>query len=118
MILFLKAKVSIDENGLEHGNENSLQRYLDFRLLIFQSWGIQFSRRIIEFGEFYYMELRINTKTSTFRESLGLLKGLKNISPPTRLFFYPYLQSSVDLNKNNRPLSGYSAGMDLKVRNQ
>jgi len=78
-----------------------------------QSWGIQFSRRIIEFGEFYTWNY-IDTKTSTFRESLGLLNGLKNISPPTRLFFYPYLQSSVDLNKNNRPLSGYSAGMDLK----
>jgi len=43
-----------------------------------------------------------------------LLKGLKNITPPTRLFFYPYLQSSVDLKKNSKPLNGYSAGMDIK----
>ena len=107
-----EAKVSIDENGW------NMEMKIPYSALRFpssdiQSWGIQFSRRIIEFGEFYTWNY-INTKTSTFRESLGLLKGLKNISPPTRLFFYPYLQSSVDLNKNNRPLSGYSAGMDLK----
>lgn len=107
-----EAKVSIDENGW------NMEMKIPYSALRFpssdiQSWGIQFSRRIIEFGEFYTWNY-IDTKTSTFRESLGLLNGLKNISPPTRLFFYPYLQSSVDLNKNNRPLSGYSAGMDLK----
>ena len=107
-----EAKVSIDKNGW------NMEMKIPYSALRFpssdiQSWGIQFSRRIIEFGEFYTWNY-IDTKTSTFRESLGLLNGLKNISPPTRLFFYPYLQSSVDLNKNNRPLSGYSAGMDLK----
>ena len=107
-----EAKVSVDENGW------NMEMKIPYSALRFpssdiQSWGIQFSRRIIEFGEFYTWNY-IDTKTSTFRESLGLLNGLKNISPPTRLFFYPYLQSSLDLNKNNRPLSGYSAGMDLK----
>ena len=107
-----EAKVSIDENGW------NMEMKIPYSALRFpssdiQSWGIQFSRRIIEFGEFYTWNY-VDNKTSTFRESLGLLKGLKNISPPTRLFFYPYLQSSLDLNKNNRPLSGYSAGMDLK----
>ena len=107
-----EAKVSIDENGW------NMEMKIPYSALRFpssdiQSWGIQFSRRIIEFGEFYTWNY-VDNKTSTFRESLGLLNGLKNISPPTRLFFYPYLQSSVDLNKNNRPLSGYSAGMDLK----
>ena len=107
-----EAKVSIDDNGwnMEMKIPYSALRFPSTEV---QSWGIQFSRRIIEFGEFYTWNY-INSKTSTFRESLGLLNGLKNISPPTRLFFYPYLQSSVDLNKNNRPLSGYSAGMDLK----
>ena len=107
-----EAKVSIDDKGW------NMEMKIPYSALRFpstdvQSWGIQFSRRIIEFGEFYTWNF-IDNKTSTFRESLGLLKGLKNISPPTRLFFYPYLQSSVDLNKDNRPLSGYSAGMDLK----
>ncbi len=107
-----EAKVSIDDEGW------NMEMKIPYSALRFpstdvQSWGIQFSRRIIEFGEFYTWNF-IDNKTSTFRESLGLLKGLKNISPPTRLFFYPYLQSSVDLNKDNKPLSGYSAGMDLK----
>ena len=107
-----EGKVSIDENGwnMEMKIPYSALRFPTTNI---QSWGIQFSRRIIEFGEFYTWNF-IDTKTSTFRESLGILKGLKNISPPTRLFFYPYLQSSIDLNKNSKPLIGYSAGMDLK----
>ena len=107
-----EGKVSINEKGW------SMEMKIPYSALRFpttdiQSWGIQFSRRIIEFGEFYTWNF-IDTKTSTFRESLGLLKGLKNITPPTRLFFYPYLQSSVDLKKNSKPLNGYSAGMDIK----
>ena len=50
-----------------------------------QSWGIQFSRRIIEFGEFYTWNF-IDTKTSTFRESFGLLKGLKILRLPPDYF--------------------------------
>ena len=107
-----EGKVSINEKGW------SMEMKIPYSALRFpttdiQSWGIQFSRRIIEFGEFYTWNF-IDTKTSTFRESLGLLKGLRNITPPTRLFFYPYLQSSVDLKKNSKPLNGYSAGMDIK----
>lgn len=107
-----EGKVSINEKGW------SMEMKIPYSALRFpttdiQSWAIQFSRRIIEFGEFYTWNF-IDTKTSTFRESLGLLKGLKNITPPTRLFFYPYLQSSVDLKKNSKPLNGYSAGMDIK----
>lgn len=107
-----EGKVSINEKGW------SMEMKIPYSALRFpttdiQSWGIQFSRRIIEFGEFYTWNF-IDTKTSTFRESFGLLKGLKNITPPTRLFFYPYLQSSVDLKKNSKPLNGYSAGMDIK----
>lgn len=80
-----EAKVSIDDEGW------NMEMKIPYSALRFpstdvQSWGIQFSRRIIEFGEFYTWNF-IDNKTSTFRESLGLLKGLKNISPPTRLFF-------------------------------
>ncbi len=107
-----EGKVSINEKGW------SMEMKIPYSALRFpttdiQYWGIQFSRRIIEFGEFYTWNF-IDTKTSTFRESFGLLKGLKNITPPTRLFFYPYLQSSVDFKKNSKPLNGYSTGMDIK----
>jgi hypothetical protein len=107
-----EGKVSIDENGwnMEMKIPYSALRFPTTNI---QSWGIQFSRRIVKLGEFYTWNY-VDQKISNFRESLGLLKGLKNISPPTRLFFYPYLQSSVDLNKNSKPLNGYSAGMDLK----
>jgi hypothetical protein len=107
-----ESKVVIDENGwnVEMKIPYSALRFPSSKI---QSWGIQFSRRIVEFGELYTWNF-VDQKTSNFRESFGLLKGLKNISPPIRLFLYPYAQSSVDLNMNSKPLIGYSAGLDLK----
>ena len=107
-----EGKVTIDDNGwnLEMRIPYSALRFPSTKI---QSWGIQFARIMKEFGELYTWNY-VDQKTANYRESHGLLTGIKDISPPTRLFFYPYAQSSVDLNKNNKPLIGYSAGMDLK----
>ena len=107
-----EGKVTINDNGwnVEIKIPYSALRFPSTKV---QSWGIQFARMMKEFGEFYTWNY-VDQKTANYRESLGLLTGIKNISPPTRLFFYPYLQSSVDLNKYSKPLIGYSAGMDLK----
>ena len=107
-----EGQVTIDDNGwnLEMRIPYSALRFPSKKI---QSWGIQFARIMKEFGELYTWNY-VDQKTANYRESLGLLTGIKDISPPTRLFFYPYAQSSVDLNKNSKPLIGYSAGMDLK----
>ena len=49
-----------------------------------------------------------------FYQTMGLVKNILDIKPPTRLFFYPYLQSSINFQKNLKPSSSYSAGLDLK----
>ena len=78
-----------------------------------QKWGINFGRKIAESGEVYTWNLVDITKAN-YPESMGITSSIENISPPLRLFFYPYLQSSVDIIKGSSPLSNYSAGMDLK----
>ena len=45
---------------------------------------------------------------------MGLLTNIKNIEPPPRLFFYPYLQSSINYERDLKPSSSYKAGLDLK----
>ena len=45
---------------------------------------------------------------------MGIVKNIKNIDPPERLFFYPYLQSSINFKKGSKSNSSYSAGLDLK----
>ena len=78
-----------------------------------QEWGINFGRVIPELSE-YYIWNSVDPKLFKYQQGFGLLKGIKNISPPTRLFFYPYLQLSQDYVKGISPQNSYSAGMDLK----
>jgi len=107
-----ESKISVDDKGW------NMEMRIPYSALRFpskdiQSWGINFGRKIAESGEVYTWNF-VDQKKAKYPESMGILSGIKDISPPTRLFFYPYAQSSVDLNKNSKPLIGYSAGMDLK----
>ena len=107
-----ESKISVDDKGW------NMEMRIPYSALRFpskdiQSWGINFGRKIAESGEVYTWNF-VDQKKAKYPESMGVLSGIKDISPPTRLFFYPYAQSSVDLNKNSKPLIGYSAGMDLK----
>ena len=78
-----------------------------------QNWGINFSRRIQDFEETYTWN-PTDIRTYTWPEKLGLVKNLKSVKPPLRLFLYPYLQSALNLKKNYSSNSSYSAGLDLK----
>ena len=111
-VTVFESKVSIDNQGW------NMEMRIPYSALRFpskdiQSWGINFGRKIVESGEVYTWNF-VDQKNGNYSESMGITSSIKNISPPTRLFFYPYAQSSVDLNKNSKPLIGYSAGMDLK----
>ena len=79
-----------------------------------QSWGINFVRRIIDLETSRYAWNAIDEKVFKEHESMGLLTNIKNIEPPTRLFFYPYLQSSINFERNLKPSTSYKAGLDLK----
>tara|TARA_Y200000002_G_scaffold143032_1_gene118201 strand:+ start:1035 stop:3485 length:2451 start_codon:yes stop_codon:yes gene_type:complete len=78
-----------------------------------QNWGINFSRAVADLEEWYSWS-PVDTKIYKWYESLGTVKGLKNIEPPLRLFLYPYGQTALNLKKTSSPSSIYSAGLDIK----
>jgi len=78
-----------------------------------QLWGLNFGRKIQSLDETFVWS-PVNVNELEYHESNGTLTGIKNISPPVRLFFYPYVQSSINLQKGTKPATSYTAGMDLK----
>ena len=78
-----------------------------------QLWGINFGRKIEEFDETYVWS-PVNENILEFHQSKGLLTGVSNVVPPVRLFFFPYMQSAVNLQQGASPTSSYTAGVDLK----
>ena len=78
-----------------------------------QLWGLNFGRKIQSLDETFVWS-PVNVNELEYHESNGTLTGIKNISPPVRLFFYPYVQSSINLQKRVKPAISYKAGMDLK----
>ena len=78
-----------------------------------QLWGLNFGRKIQSLDETFVWS-PVNVNELEYHESNGILTGIKNISPPVRLFFYPYVQSSINLQNGVKPATSYTAGMDLK----
>ncbi|NOR27387.1 MAG: hypothetical protein GQ540_02545 [Lutibacter sp.] len=77
-----------------------------------QTWGLNFHRRIQNKKEQYTWNFIDKTNGSLGQYS-GILEGLKNIQPPTRLSFYPYASSSyVTFDGNNEFNTNY--GVDVK----
>ena len=110
---------TVFESKVSVGNKSwSMEMRIPYSALRFpskniQKWGINFGRKIAESGEVYTWNF-IDQKNANYGESMGITSEIKDISPPLRLFFYPYAQSSIDFKKGSSPLNGYSAGMDLK----
>ena len=52
------------------------------------NWGINFGRNIKDFEEMYVWS-PVDERILNYHESLGLVKNIKEINPPTRLFLYP-----------------------------
>jgi len=110
---------TVFESKVSIGNKSwSMEMRIPYSALRFsskkiQKWGINFGRKIAESGEVYTWNF-IDQKNANYGESMGITSEIKDISPPLRLFFYPYAQSSIDFKKGSSPLNGYSAGMDLK----
>ena len=106
------AKVNISTDGW------SVEMVIPYSALRFpekevQLWGLNFGRKIQSLDETYVWS-PVNANELKYHEYNGSLAGIENISPPVRLFFYPYVQSSINLRKGARPASSYTAGMDVK----
>ena len=77
-----------------------------------QYWGLNFFRRVFNLNESYVWNY-IDRSVGRMSEYMGVLEGIQNIDPPTRLFFYPYSQFNSEIYEGNTG-TGISAGMDIK----
>ncbi|MCK5775666.1 MAG: carbohydrate binding family 9 domain-containing protein, partial [Bacteroidales bacterium] len=77
-----------------------------------QVWGLNILRKIKRTNEEYTWNY-IDKKVGEYTQHYGELHGIKNIKPPVRLSFMPYVSGiaeNYDSNSNFR----YNGGMDLK----
>ena len=107
------AKINVNDKGW------SVEFIIPFSAIRFpkqevQNWGLNFGRSMPDLDDQGYAWNPVDEKIFEYHESMGILKNIKNIEPPTRLFFYPYLQTSINAQKGLSSSSSYSAGMDVK----
>lgn len=77
-----------------------------------QTWGINFFREIRRSRQKYTWSF-IDNKNNTFSQQAGILNGIENISPPTRLFLIPYASTYLNSNKTETKLTA-KGGLDVK----
>lgn len=77
-----------------------------------QEWGIQFFRQVSHEYESYTWNY-VDKAVGLMSQQTGLLTGIENIKPPTRLSFYPYTSAEVD-RFDGQTKSNFNAGLDVK----
>jgi len=106
-----KAEISYDDKGwyAEYRIPYSALRFPEKKE---QLWGLQFYRQIKHLNVSYswnYIDRSIGNES----QYNGLLTGIKDITPPTRLSFYPFAAVNQEyFNGVNE--TTFSAGMDIK----
>ena len=78
-----------------------------------QTWGINFFREIRR-DRFKYTWNFIDSKLGTFTQQTGILEGIENIKPPTRLFLLPYSSFYVNADARQKTYGTLKGGLDLK----
>ncbi|MBG6060635.1 hypothetical protein IWX83_000400 [Flavobacterium sp. CG_9.1] len=78
-----------------------------------QTWGLNFFREIRR-DRFKYTWNFIDLKLGTFTQQTGVLEGIENIKPPTRLFLLPYSSFYVNANAAQKTYGTLKGGLDLK----
>ena len=77
-----------------------------------QTWGINFIREIKRDRQIYTWT-HVDSKIGAVIQQAGLLTGIENIEPPTRLFLIPYASSYLSSNKDETELT-LKGGLDIK----
>jgi hypothetical protein len=77
-----------------------------------QTWGLQFHRRY-KLTDAQYSWNPIDRAKGNIGLYHGVLKGIKNIKPPTRLSFYPFV-SGLATTFDGETQTDFSVGLDLK----
>jgi hypothetical protein len=83
-----------------------------------QTWGFQIIRKIRRYRENAFWN-NVDPKINALVRQFGDLSGLKNLKPPIRLSFTPYVAGSMNHYPYNDPSiknlsSNFSGGMDVK----
>ncbi|CAM3976420.1 DUF5916 domain-containing protein [Flavobacterium weaverense] len=78
-----------------------------------QTWGLNFFREIRRDRQKYTWNF-IDSKLGTFTQQSGVLEGIENIKPPTRLFLLPYSSFYVNANSRQKTTGTIKGGLDLK----
>ncbi|MCI9843264.1 DUF5916 domain-containing protein [Flavobacterium pectinovorum] len=78
-----------------------------------QTWGINFFREIKRLRYKYTWNL-VDSKLGTFTQQSGILTGIENIKPPTRLFLMPYSSFYVNADASQKTYGTLKGGMDIK----
>ncbi|MFZ0596146.1 MAG: DUF5916 domain-containing protein [Flavobacterium sp.] len=78
-----------------------------------QTWGINFFREIKRDRQKYTWNL-VDTKIGTFTQQNGVLEGIANIKPPTRLFLMPYASFYLNAADGQKTYGTMKGGMDIK----
>jgi hypothetical protein len=77
-----------------------------------QTWGLNFIREIKRERQIYTWT-HVDSKIGAVIQQAGLLTGIQNIKPPTRLFLIPYASGYLNSNKNDTELT-LKGGLDIK----
>ncbi|WP_264565471.1 carbohydrate binding family 9 domain-containing protein [Flavobacterium sp. N3904] len=77
-----------------------------------QTWGINFMRNIERDVQKYTWN-RVNNEVHAVIAQEGILEGIENIKPPTRLFFIPYSSYYYQKDDYNSDQT-FKAGLDIK----
>ncbi len=78
-----------------------------------QSWGINIQRGIKKINGTYTWNFIDNNRGAPTQYD-GLITGILNIQPPTRLSFYPYASTTITAKKGQKIKFDKSFGMDIK----
>jgi hypothetical protein len=77
-----------------------------------QVWGINFFREVKRKRQKFTWS-PINNQIATFSQQAGILEGISNINPPTRLFLIPYASGYINSNKKDTKFTA-KGGLDIK----
>ena len=78
-----------------------------------QTWGINLYREIRRDRQKYTWNF-IDAKISSSTQQAGLLTGIENIKPPTRLFLLPYSSFYANANGDSKTKGTLKGGLDIK----
>lgn len=78
-----------------------------------QTWGLNFYREIRRDRQLYTWNF-IDSKINNESAQSGILQGIENIKPPTRLFFIPFSSYYLRTGKAEKPNGEIKSGLDIK----